>query len=454
MRHFLSPISLATTGHPCEEDSGARAQRELDVSASRVCIHALRAVREDVRAQRSAMALAGAGFAVEVIDVAHGSAVSREEALVDIVGKNVIPPEMLQIAASPVRHIIMPGWLTRYYDPTNYIGWLLFKSWRMLRATAQLLQTPSDIYHASDVAALLPCYIAARVRRKPLVFDAHELPLVELHYTQSAARRALNGISARLLRAMLSQCAGIMTVSPPLVRELRRRYGGKQAVLVRNVPVYRAPQASDRLRQRLGLGVDTHIALYQGYLQPDRGLDGLVRAARYLDRDIVIVILGGGASQAEVERLIAQEGVADRVRILPAVPYAELLDWTASADIGLIVARPTHSANVEVFLPNKLFEYLIAGLPVLTSPLEAVIDVIQAHDVGRVMPSLEPEVLARAINDMLADCPGLARMRANALCAAKTALRWDIEQQKLLDLYHAIVRHPAKSCAEAKEVAI
>ncbi|MGZ3598559.1 MAG: glycosyltransferase family 4 protein [Ktedonobacterales bacterium] len=408
-----------------------------------------------MRPQRIAVTLAEAGFAVSIVDVAHGHGVRPEETLVDIGAKNLIPPQVLQQAAtSPVRHIIMPRWLARYYDPTNYIGWLLFKGWRTLRATMQLLRTPCDIYHANDIAALLACYIAARVRRKLLVFDVHELPLVEPHYTQSALRRALTGIFARLLRVMLSTCAGIMTVSPPLVRQLQRRYGGKQAALVRNMPVYRAPRPTDRLRRRLGLGAHTHIALYQGYFQPDRGLDGLVRAARYLGSDTVIVMLGQGDCQAELERLIAEEGVGDRVKILSAVPYAELLDWTASADIGLIVSRPAHSANVEVFLPNKLFEYLMAGLPVLTSPLEAVIEVLQTYDVGRVSPSLEPKALAQAISDMLSDRTGLDRMRANALHAAKTALRWDIEQQKLLDLYHDIIAPQATTDLEAKEIAI
>lgn len=174
-----------------------------------------------------------------------------------------------------------------------------------------------------------------------------------------------------LLARILSSCAGTITVSSPITQEICTRYHTSEITLVRNVPVYQAVSKSNRLRQHLGLGQEVRIALYQGNLQPDRGLDHLIRAAAYLERDIVIVLLGKeiGDTLTQLETLIANEGVTDRVKILPPVPYAELLDWTASADMGLIIYSPGQSLNVQMCLPNKLFEYLMAGLPVLASPI-------------------------------------------------------------------------------------
>jgi len=210
--------------------------------------------------------------------------------------------------------------------------------------------------------------------------------------------------------------------------------------LIRNVPEYRTVAKSDRLRQHLGLKPEVRIALYQGYLQPNRGLDRLIRAAAFLDPDIVIVIMGKNrkTTQAQLEALIASEGVAERVKILPPVPYAELLDWTASAGIGLNVASPGYSLNVRYFLPNKFFEYLMSGLPVLTSPLEAMVDVINTYDVGQVLPSLEPADIGKAINSMLADPAGLARKRSNALEAARKEFYWEKESARLIHLYQGI----------------
>ena len=190
----------------------------------------------------------------------------------------------------------------------------------------------------------------------------------------------------------MSRCAGIITVSSPIMNELQRRYGGRKAVVIRNILRYQAPVFSDQLRYHLGLSADTRIALFQGNLD-SRGLDRLIPAARFLDPGIVIVMMGRGAIQSHLEVLIAREEVSDRVRIIPPVPYAELLNWSASADIGLIIYAPTTgltlTPNIRMCLPNKLFEYLMAGLPILASSLDAVEDIIRTYDVGCIVNSLE-----------------------------------------------------------------
>ena len=140
---------------------------------------------------------------------------------------------------------------------------------------------------------------------------------------------------------------------------------------------------------------------------------------------------------------MAQEGVGDRVKLLPPVPYADLLAWTASADLGLILYRQSYSPNVKYCLPNKLFEYLMAGLPVLCSHLEAVADIIQAYDVGRVAPSLEPEVVGAAINDTLSDRARLATWGAHARAAAKSDLCWEVEQERVVGLYRNVFTAPS-----------
>jgi glycosyltransferase involved in cell wall biosynthesis len=195
------------------------------------------------------------------------------------------------------------------------------------------------------------------------------------------------------------------------------------------------------LRGYLGLKPGVRIALYQGYLQHNRGLDGLVRAAPFLEPNTVIVMMGQDTEgmQAELEALIAREGVADRVKILPPVPYAELLDWTASADIGLTIFPPDYSLSIRFTLPNKLFEYLMAGRPVLSSQLDAIAEVIKTYDVGQIVPSLSPSDIGTAINAMLADAAALARMHSNALEVARRELHWENESQKLIQLYQAVL---------------
>jgi len=176
-------------------------------------------------------------------------------------------------------------------------------------------------------------------------------------------------------------------------------------------------------------------------------LDQLIRAAAYLDQNIVIVIMGNGPRDivSQLETLIIDHEVRDRVKVIPAVPYEELLDWTASADVGLIVYSPDHSLNVQMMLPNKFFEYLMAGLPVLSSRLDAVVETIRSYDVGRVVSSLTPEDIAAAICAMLEDPDALSRMRCNALKAVQQDLCWEKERQQLIHLYYELLRSERKA---------
>jgi glycosyltransferase involved in cell wall biosynthesis len=384
-----------------------------------VCMHVRGVARTDIRVLREATALAEAGYAVSIVDVESDLDRPVEE---DIDGIHI-------------KHIIKPHWLVPVHlKPLRFVR----TTHKFLYSTFMLIRMSADIYHAHDVNALPACYVAARWHRKPLIFDAHELPLDGLEEQGNLFITIL----VWLLACMLSRCAGVITVSSPIGREIYRWYHASEVTLIRNVPVYQSVPKSDRLRQRLGLSSDVQIALYQGNLQLVRKLDRLIRAAKFLDRGIVIVLMGKdiGATQRQLEALIAEEGVADRVKILPPVPYAELLDWTASADIGLNVFPPEHSLSIKMCLPNKFFEYLMAGLPVLTSQLDAVVDIVRICDVGQVVSSLAPQSIAMAINEMLKNGEELARMRRNALVAAKQELNWERESEQLISLYQNILR--------------
>jgi len=205
--------------------------------------------------------------------------------------------------------------------------------------------------------------------------------------------------------------------------------------------MYQTVEKNDRLRQHLGLGPDVRIALYQGNIQPDRELDRLIRAASFLEQNIVIVMMGKAdpATLSQLEALIASERVADRVKIMPPVPYEELLDLTASADIGLSVLPLNYTAHLNVCLPNKLFEYMMVGVPVLVSSLEAMAEVIQRYNIGCILPSLTPSGVGASINTMLADPVALVRMRRNELKASQQEFCWDKERQQLIDLYQKVL---------------
>ncbi len=130
--------------------------------------------------------------------------------------------------------------------------------------------------------------------------------------------------------------------------------------------------------------------------------------------------------------------MSQQVTILPPVPYAELLAWTASADVGLILYDGGYSPNVQYCLPNKLFEYLMAGVPVLATRLDAVEALVAQYQVGAITPALAPQAVGESIRSLLNDPAHLAQLRHNALRAAQQDLRWEVEQEQLLALYRSI----------------
>jgi len=387
-------------------------------------MHVLGKARTDVRAMRAATTLVEAGYPVSIVDIE---------------GESECTQSTENMNGVSVKHITVPD----SFIATRFKKWVLVRAARMfIRSTLRLIQTPADMYHALDLPALPACFIAARLRRKPLIFEAYELPLSTLPLSElSITRRLLQALLAPLLAYIVPRCAGVITVSPPIVQEMCKRYHLSNVVLIRNIPEYKNVQKSDRLRQCIGVSSQTRIALYQGNLQPDRGVDILIRAAAFLEENIVIVIMGKDmvGTRAQLEALITSEGAAERVKIIPPVPYEVLLDWTVSADIGLSVYGSDYSLNVQMMLPNKFFEYLMAGLPVLTSRVAAVVEIVNNYDVGQIIESIAPADIGAAINAMLADHDALHRMHLNALHAAQENFCWEKERFQLISLYHNIL---------------
>jgi glycosyltransferase involved in cell wall biosynthesis len=381
-------------------------------------MHTLYAARTDERVMREATALAEADMDVTIVDVERDNS----------------HPQIEMFRGVRLKHVAAPAW----YRPSRNKLWALLRILTfMARFATTVIRTDADIYHAHDDQAFPACFFAARLRGRRLVLDAHELPLANPRLERL---RLIASAAHGFVRLAVSRADGVITVSAPIASEISRRYGGTTPVLVRNTPAYHSPvAASNELRERLGLEPQTRVALYQGALQANRSLDVLVRAAPYLAPGHVIVVMGKGVEEARLRALSTALGVTDRVFFIPAIPYAELLRVTASADMGLIVYRPDYSLNVRYCLPNKLFEYMMAGVPTLSSSLDAIAEILTTYDVGRVTVSLEPEAVAGAINALLADEGARRRMRENGWRAAREEFRWDVERYQLLYLYERIV---------------
>jgi glycosyltransferase involved in cell wall biosynthesis len=390
-----------------------------------ICFHVMRSAHRDVRAMRAMRTLAATGYTMTLVDIADIDARIDDSVIGDT---NV-----------SVKHITLSHWRLHRRRETLFF---LQASFAVCLAIYYLWRANADIYHACEVTALPACFIVALLRRKQLVYEAYELPLHDVAWDEMGLlRKGVHLLLMMLLRVMLPYCSALIAVSMPIVEFMRKQYKMKKVLLLRNMPEYQYVDKEYLFHTTFHLPAATRIVLYQGNLQVDRGLERLVRAAMFLQKDTLLVLMGQnvGLTRTALEKIIELERIAERVKIMPAVPYHELLRWTASADLGLLLTPLDYTLNMRLSLPNKFFEYLMAGLPVLTSPLIAVREIVQTHCVGRVVSDLAPHIVANMINDMLVHQDELLHMRKNALEIAKEFC-WDREQQVLITLYKELIR--------------
>lgn len=166
-----------------------------------------------------------------------------------------------------------------------------------------------------------------------------------------------------------------------------------------NVPPFKNPVPSNLIRERFLLKETTKILLYQGMISAGRGLVPTVRALPFL-KDAVLCIIGEGDFKSDIVKEAELLKISERVIFAGRIPYDELHTWTCAADAGLSFIEPI-SLSYEFALPNKLFEYTMAGIPSLVSDLPALKNVLKDYKIGEVIPAdAEPEEIAAAIEKL------------------------------------------------------
>ncbi len=315
--------------------------------------------------------------------------------------------------------------------------------WRMAQTAAALR---ARIYHAHDSDAVLPAWLAARqVAGAKLLYDAHEIGFITLRGSVGYFGPfigSLNWLWSVLTDWVVRHKAdAVISVNDVLADLQARHYGISRPAVVMNCPP--RPQTSalrtTLMAEQIGVSPDTPIVICQGMLVRDRhgvGLENLIRAAPLLERGVVVV-MGRGPQFEELAALAAQPPFAGRAFVLPAVPPAVLLDYTAGATIGVIPTE-IHHPVLRYSSPNKFFEYLAVGLPVVTSDLPIVRRICEAYGCGLVCDPTSPASIAEACNRLLGDPDLYARMRDGALAAA-AVYNWEAQEQVLLDVYRRLL---------------
>jgi glycosyltransferase involved in cell wall biosynthesis len=393
----------------------------------------------DSRTRRMALALAGRGHDVLVI--------ARAEAGL---------PDSETLAPGAVLRRVEAGAPVAPAEPdARGVGRVAREAVRMARtalmARAQVraavdADRPADLYHAMGFLALPVAIELAGRARAPFVYDARDLYADGNNIARLPG--PLRAVFARRERSWARRAAAVLTVNGSLADVLARRFGiDRPSVVLNAQPAWTPPvPAPDHLRAALALPPDTPIVLYHGGFMRDRGLPELVAAMRTPGLETAhLVLMGDGQLRHALADLAEAADLEGRVHLLPPVAPAELLEWVASADVGAMPNQP-RTINERLSTPNKLFECLAAGTPVVSSdfperrrillddpdgPLGAVCDPTNPASIGAAL---------RLILDL--DAAARADLRARCRWAATTRHDWPTQLATLLEVYARVTGRP------------
>ena len=306
-----------------------------------------------------------------------------------------------------------------------------------LRLIGVLRRLRPAILHAHDTNALFPVAMAARRLRVPFVYDAHDLWLGRPRRERSRAYFALNQMVYGLIeRLFVPRAAAVLTVSPPIARHLARVYRVSRVDLVANYPDVERTGVSRDLRshpQGGKLVPGLPIVLYLGGLMGGRGLEELVDAMAAIDA-AQLVLLGDGVLGPSLKQRAEGIGVGDRVHLLSPVPSHEVVAYAASAQVGVSPIVPS-CLNYRYSLPNKLFQYMAAALPVVASDFPQVREIVDDAACGILVDARRPADIAQAVNRILADPDAAREMGSRGRAAISGRYNWGVSAAALLEVY-------------------
>ena len=300
----------------------------------------------------------------------------------------------------------------------------LFYAEYNLRLFLYLFTSKADVLLANDLDTLTANFLVAKIKKQYLVYDSHE------YFTdvpELINRPKTKAIWEWLEKRMVPKIKYAYTVCDSIAKLYTEKYKVPFKV-IRNIPV------SNKGNYNLNVqNVNAEkIILYQGAVNIGRGLKQAILSMKYIE-NAKLIIAGDGDIKMQLEKFVLKQNLQNKVEFKGRLPINELNKLTPSADLGLSIEEDL-GLNYRYALPNKLFDYIQAHVPVLITNLPEMKAIVEFYQIGEITDSLEPEILANKINDAL-HCEEKREKWKNNLHSAAEMLTWEKEEKILFEIY-------------------
>jgi len=264
-----------------------------------------------------------------------------------------------------------------------------------IRLFIYLLFKPKKLLVSNDLDTLLPNYLIKKLVGVHLIYDSHEI-FCEVPELQNTPRK--KKIWEGLEKWILPKLAHCITVNDSIADWFNTKYK-VDFLVVRNIPDVPAIEIT-KTREELNLPLDKKIILMQGAgINIQRGAEETVEAMKYIE-DALFLIIGGGDVIDTLKKMVTELNLQDKVWFKSKMSASELIHYTRNADIGLTIDKD-NNINYHFSLPNKLFDYIHAQVPILASSLPEIKNIITKYNIGFFIQNHQPKHIAECIQTMM-----------------------------------------------------
>ena len=284
---------------------------------------------------------------------------------------------------------------------------------------------------ANDLDTLLPNYLVSKIKNKPLVYDSHE------YFTEVPellSRPKIRKVWLKIEEYIFPKLKTVYTVNNSIAEIYNKLYKVDVKV-IRNI----APKLKNKkidLAFADKIKGDKKMLIMQGAgINIDRGAEELIEAMQFIE-NAVLYIIGSGDVFPQLQELVKKYSLTQEVFILNKMPYEQLMEYTKIADLGLSLDKGTNP-NYENALPNKVFDYIQAEVPLLVSNRKVVSALVKENNIGAIISEVNPKSIAKTINQVLSNEKQLSEWKTKLTIASNT-YSWENEENNLKKIYDRI----------------